>query len=1035
MKAKRLLKLLVPAVAVTMGVSSCQDYDAGFNEKSIQYTDEFKEAFGDIDPNQDWSLATQITAHVTGVEDGMMEIFYSDPIGGQPVMLTMHKIEGGNAEFRFDVVKGTKQIYVRINNGTGYYPMKSNFKIENGVVNISPATTRAAVPTGTSRVTRGTARTLSCSQLLDWSKKDNFHLQAAPSTELKYIDGYYADNEHDSNVNGSTSWFTTGNFTNVIPLYDVISEDDERPEWYVKDIAHFFEDIDGEEGVFKEGQNHVQLMKDGATPHLEKDLVFTMEENGPFYLDYFFKGTKYDNQFGYFYFTGDIPTREEFMSIPKFILVDNMSAYPNPETRTTKVTINQEKIIDWNLLQSKLPLGNSIRTFDGVDFGTEGNWDTKIVGTRFQLTYFGSNGTDATGTYTFPKDTKIGLFFIGNHDDGRDNEIITSISKLNLDLYDETPHAASFQYNEQVVFAMEDMRWGGDADVNDAMFIANGTFKKTEIPNIKPTEPTYPTWVMACEDLGGTFDYDFNDLVFGLRMTPIDGENSKLELIPLAAGGTLNAEIYYGSTRVGEIHDMVRSGAPTDVPLNVTPGATAVAGTPVTLAESISSSTSVNDIATQIKIKVTKDEENSENSSYNIGYHWNETGYEAPQVLLLSPGWEWPSENTFICDIYEDFDDWTGDAGVQGSWVANKKGTKLVHNPLPAVVTPPSTGEGGESGEAPDTPSTPTATDAWNINVSGYASMEKLSKQIVTITIDGVNDYSNMVVGTYSNTVIKATKKTDTTYEIEGLANGTALLYVKMPADDTHKLTRKDYEIKVTNPMPEFSFKIGNTVIGNGDTYTHTWNGGYDFVSGTLTLTKGTDYRMQYSSSNTSVVEASAQGLNVKGAGTAEVTIKHQEGSDGSTVWEEKSITFTVVINAPGTGGGPTSTDDPQDETPVEGGASVAINGTSTNVGYSFNSSNGVYSFNKSHFADATKVTVVLSTNSSNNMDACVYKDNYTDSKGVSYNAKGTKQAKIVIEDSTVLNDIKNSGLPITDWSIQWPDGKGHVESISITVE
>ncbi len=930
MVKKHLLGLIVPIVALAAGVSSCSDYDNGLTEKDIQYAQSFKETFGEIDPNQDWSLATQVTAHVSGVEDGMMEIYYSDPIGGQPVMLTMHKIEGGNAEFRFDVVKGTKQIFARINNGTGYYPMKSNFKIENGVVNISPMTTRAAVPTGTSRVIKGTALTLSCSQLLDWSKKDNFHLQAVPSTELKYIDGYYAENEHNSNLNGSTSWFTTGDFTNIIPLYDVISEDDERPEWYVKDIAHFFEDIDGEEGVFKEGQNHVQLMKDGATPHLEKDLVFTMEENGPFYLDYFFKGTKYDNQFGYFYFTGDIPTREEFMSIPKFILVDNMSAYPNPETRTTKVTINQEKIIDWNLLQSKLPLGNSIGSFDGVDFGTEGNWDTKIVGTRFQLTYFGLDGTDATGTYTFPKDTKIGLFFIGNHDDGRDNEIITSISKLNLDLYDETPHAASFQYNEQVVFAMEDMRWGGDADVNDAMFIANGKFKKTEIPNIKPTEPTYPTWVMACEDLGGTFDYDFNDLVFGLRMTPIDGENSKLELIPLAAGGTLNAEIYYESTKVGEIHDLVKSGAPTDVPLNVTPGATAVAGTPVTLAASISSSTSVNDIATQIKIKVTKDEDNSENSSYNIGYHWNETGYEAPQVLLLSPGWEWPSESTFICDIYEDFDDWTGDTGVQGSWVANKKGSKLVHNPLPAVVTPPSSGEGGESGE--DTPSTPTATDAWNINLSGYASMEKLSKQIVTITIDDVTDYSNMVVGTYSNTVIKATKKTDTTYEIEGLANGTALLYVKMPADDTHKLTRKEYEIKVTNPMPEFSFKLGDTVINDGDTYTHTWNGGYDFVSGTLTLTKGTDYRVLVTSSNTAVVEASASGLTVKGTGTAEVTIKHQAGSDGSTDWEEKSMTFTVVINAPGTGGDDSK--DPEENEPEDEGT-PATPRTNESVTYS----------------------------------------------------------------------------------------------------
>ena len=908
MKAKRLLNLLVPAVAVTMGVSSCQDFDAGFNEKSIQYTDEFKEAFGDIDPNQDWSLATQITAHVSGMEDGMMEIYYSDPIGGQPVILTKRQIINGEAEFKFDVVKGTKKIFARINDGKGYYSLKSYFNIVDGVVNIAPTLTRAEVPTGVSRVVKGDAYSISSPQVLKISNTNITFSPTAAGYEDVYIDGSYIDpNDHGKLLikNSGTEYWETGTFSNFYNLYNVLSAEDERPEWFVKDIAHFFDDIDGEKAAFKEGENHVKLMKDGATPHLNKDLVFEMEEAGPFYLDYFFKGTKYNNQFGYFYYTGDVPpTRDQFMTMPKFILVDNMS------NREAKINVGyaQGAQTTWNLLNAKSPcIENTagLGAFDGIftqptSPTSESNYDTKIVGTRFQLTYFGADGTDTEGSYTFPQNTKIGLFFIGNVDDGRVNEVITSISALNLQLFNESPHAASFQYNDQVVFAMEDMRWGGDADVNDAMFIANGKFKKTDIPNIKPVEPTAPTWVMACEDLGGTFDYDFNDLVFGLRMTPIDGENSKLELVPLAAGGTLKAEIYYGETKVGEIHNLVRSGAPTSVPLNVNPRTTAVAGTPVTLATSISSSTSVNDIAARIKIVVTKDEETSTNNKdevnqYNIGYHWKQDGYEAPQVLLLSPGWEWPSENTFICDIYEDFAKWVGDTGVQGSWVANKKGTMLVHNPLPAVVTPPSgdSGEGGGSGS--ETPETPVAGDNWNITVNGNASMIKGATQTLTITVDGLSDYSNVTVGAYSNTVIEvgAFNTSNHTVTVTGKALGEAMFYVRVPADDTHTLTRKDFAIKVTKKIPSFTLSTSAVGLEVNGTAQFTMSTNDDIVN-TDGWTCVSDNEAVATISNFNKTYSPAT-ITAHSTGTATITVTFPGNGD----WESVSRTISVKVGTP----------------------------------------------------------------------------------------------------------------------------------------
>ena len=44
------------------------------------------------------------------------------------------------------------------------------------------------------------------------------------------------------------------------------------------------------------------------------------------------------------------------------------------------------------------------------------------------------------------------------------------------------------------------------------------------------------SWTMAYEDLGGTFDYDFNDVVF--RVSHVSGDNYAM-IYPKGAGGTL----------------------------------------------------------------------------------------------------------------------------------------------------------------------------------------------------------------------------------------------------------------------------------------------------------------------------------------------------------------------------------------------------------------------------------------------------------------------------------------------------------------
>lgn len=58
MKATKLF--VFPAILAALTFASCSDYDNGFTEKQIRYEQAFHDAFGDIDPAQDWNLVRQL---------------------------------------------------------------------------------------------------------------------------------------------------------------------------------------------------------------------------------------------------------------------------------------------------------------------------------------------------------------------------------------------------------------------------------------------------------------------------------------------------------------------------------------------------------------------------------------------------------------------------------------------------------------------------------------------------------------------------------------------------------------------------------------------------------------------------------------------------------------------------------------------------------------------------------------------------------------------------------------------------------------
>ena len=118
-------------------------------------------------------------------------------------------------------------------------------------------------------------------------------------------------------------------------------------------------------------------------------------------------------------------------------------------------------------------------------------------------------------------------------------------------------HASTFHVGDQMFLGFED--WPNDADVSD--FDLNDIVLAFEgaTPTIINEDPETFTWMLACEDLGGTFDRDYNDVVF--RVQHVSGQESAI-VTPLAAGGTLASYIFYvhpstqAETCLGEIHQL-----------------------------------------------------------------------------------------------------------------------------------------------------------------------------------------------------------------------------------------------------------------------------------------------------------------------------------------------------------------------------------------------------------------------------------------------------------------------------------------------
>lgn len=383
---------------------------------------------------------------------------------------------------------------------------------------------------------------------------------------------------------------------------------------------------------------------------LNFDVVYEMASSGPVTLDLNFRNTSGNDKIGYFYYTGTL----DINNVKKYILIDNAA-----ESSLIKKNEYQTWISGYSGSWSDAMQQMNIQ-YD--------NENTIYRGTRYNLVYFGSDGT-SEGTYTFPQGTKIGFFIIQDNYYSSNNLVKYSIPSLNSSSENGQEYVSTFNYGGTTFLGFEDWR-NGDYDLNDVMFFATGNFTPpTEIGPDPESEET-PQWIIAYEDLGDTDDYDFNDIVFGI--SHLAGTNVAT-ITPMAAGGVYEAYIYYMNEPIGEIHQLLGHSAKADGSYSMvnTGGtkATKQEKVLITVPADYSLSNGMGDLSIQVFIP---DMENQK----AVRIYGISSG-TAPQMFLVEGTWKWPKERKGIELAYPDFRYWNGDAS-NTSWCNSYDSDEIV---------------------------------------------------------------------------------------------------------------------------------------------------------------------------------------------------------------------------------------------------------------------------------------------------------------------------------------------------------------------
>lgn len=698
---------------------------------SHEYDREFVRTFGVPDHDHDWNMAGRVTANIEtrGLAPGY-EVRIYDRMPGTEGCQIAARFSATTKTVEFDFAKSNRYAYVEIVGPDGRVVSVKSLAIRNRAMQISADA--AIVSPGeavkekvfdmASSITVADKTVTFKDRLPDGYDNSPYNTEFRTTyPDLKPRNAYDLFLLCEEQPGGHDLHSAT-----VKPVFD-----DTDQGMACSDLTS----IVGTNGVFHEkcGPVDCNLMKYWEELKPTTNSVFTVAETGPVSIDYLYGCGTFWNSFGYFYYD-DTYTDIEIMRAPKYILMLDASPWHNMqrldpakgeqfedfeligESDTKKENWNGEHKVN----QSGMRPANDVERYEkmekqGADLTA---YDVRYRGTSHRLVYYpqirGINSHGYPGvkadlskpSYDFPKGTKIGFFIICeggfffsdkgramgrsavryslpwmnawlgrpfHHKDG--NKKHTGCSKIPAD----TPPTwfMSYKWNGRTILGIEDGEYGNsDHDMNDILFEVKGSFAidRQDLGHRTKVQ----SWVVACEDLGSTDDFDFNDVVFGVsHLTSDEDDASTLVIKPLAAGGTLKVQLCMNGEPVGDgrhWNEYFGHQSHHDI-INVTGNASRpVESEEIVITEGIPkdfslSSGSFRENMGGFSLRVFDDEGNHVTSVKAPGTQGDDA--VSPQMILLPVNWSWPREMVAIHDAYPGTHNGNVDNPIAGfgSWV------------------------------------------------------------------------------------------------------------------------------------------------------------------------------------------------------------------------------------------------------------------------------------------------------------------------------------------------------------------------------
>lgn len=967
------LVLAVGMAALMFSVSGCSDYDNGFTEKDIEFGKDFESIFGLADPKQDWSMANVVKVN-TAVSGSYLEIYSGAPAIATSKLLLSTKL-GGSA-LAFNVVDGTEQVYAIVRDAQGKAVVQGYYDLKDNAVSINdkPVKKKEAKALATraaSNVTKGNVVSLNL-YADDLKEKFFFCNGVGPLTYeglidlVKTRDNYYYtypfsncvvyDNGTPVGWDFTNATLTLDSGTKEVPARFNISltylnnvEKWQADPWTLSVGAQLF----GPGGFFAEhlkyfGEEKRSLY--GATPQEQLETMKKIEAGfsitttgGEINLPYIYGATGIYDQLGYIYYKdGEDPLKQ-----PHYVLMDNAMPQENVYFNGWKDSGGDPV---WNM---ELSLWSEDKTFTS---GMAAN--TQVYGTKYKLAFFGGNH-DQPATYTFPEGYRI-VFFISptTRDNGQDKMGNYNLSYFNyslpelnarvgigdvndrpLHLYELYENTSSLTYQNGVNprGAVRAVAWetGGitalgfeddaDNDLNDIVLWIEGDFEADqELVKVETTTSNESeSWIFACEDLGGSYDYDFNDVVWEVykeyktttTTTTENGVSSstttkefvagKVRL--LAAGGTLPVELYYNEKCLGNVHQLFGQqpvGNNLYHQVNVGAQVTTPSVELVIPDLTITETTNINEIKNNFRVKVVGD---NGTSHFVTAPNMSST---APQIILLPGEWEWPRENVAITDAYPEFTDWVQDKSWT-DWARTWVTTNTVNRPKGRSANVSGGEDNGNTGNegSGDTGGSGdnAGSDDTNNNEGGNAGSDNLQDPGLNINIS-VNLNANQQqqtenITTNSDGTLTVTSSDGSVVDVSlngkqmqltALKAGTAIITVQQAATSAFAASEKT--MQVTVQASDANLQINESI--NMDKSQGPQNLQFSTNNGNGAVTAV--------SNNESVVTVTVNGNNVvftpKAAGSATVTVT--QAASGLYNSATKTVNVTVTDNNNNSGGG-----------------------------------------------------------------------------------------------------------------------------------